>query len=214
MDDAFIELMIRAGGRLLMVGGESGSDRMLKKLGKGITKEQILEANRKLARHPEISPMYSFFYGSPGEHYEDVLESKDVILQIFKDNPQAYINVQGDWKPVPGTKTLETAVKEFGYVPPSTTEQWAEVDSLDCKQKAYYPWYDKRLNNMIKLLSVASVVIDDKLIRESAGNKSSLFVVLRLLSRIYKPIVMFRLRHNLHQFMIEFDVWKRVMRWL
>jgi hypothetical protein len=212
MDDAFIELMIRAGGRLLMVGGESGSDRMLKKLGKGITKEQILEANRKLARHPEISPMYSFFYGSPGEHYEDVLESKDVILQIFKDNPQAYINVQGDWKPVPGTKTLETAIKEFGYVPPVTTQEWAEVDSIDCKRKAFYPWYDKRLNNMIKLLSVASVVIDDKLIRGSTANKTFLFTVLRLMSRLYKPIVMFRLRHNLHHFMVEYDVWKMTMR--
>jgi anaerobic magnesium-protoporphyrin IX monomethyl ester cyclase len=129
MDDAFIDLMVRAGGRLLMVGGESGSDRMLKKLGKGITKNQILEVNRKLARHPDIAPMYSFFYGSPGETYEDVLESKEVILQIFKDNPQAYINVQGDWKPVPGTKTLETAERDFGYVPPSTLDEWSSTTS-------------------------------------------------------------------------------------
>lgn len=212
MDDDFLQLMADAGTRLLMVGGESGSDRMLKKLEKGITKNEILEANRKLARHPRIAPMYSFFYGSPGEHYEDIVESKNVILQLFMDNPQAYINVQGDWKPVPGTRTLEMAEMEYGYIAPKTTEEWAMVDSLDSKKKVFYPWYDKRINNMIKLMQVASVVIDDKIIRESAGNNSLTFIIFRLLSRLYKPIVMFRLKYNIHQVMVEYDIWRLLMR--
>ncbi|MBI4678128.1 MAG: B12-binding domain-containing radical SAM protein [Elusimicrobia bacterium] len=211
MDDAFLELMTRAGGSMIMVGVESGSDNVLKNLQKGVTRNQILRANRKLARFP-ITAHYNFIYGTPGETYEDLLETKDVALQLLRDNPNAYFGFGGDWKPIPGTRTLAVAEAEYSYQPPRTMDEWIEMDSSDAERKIAYPWYTRRHNNLIKLMQVSSFVIDDKIIKESAGNKSLLFRMLRLFSRIYKPIALFRLRHDLHQCPVEYEAWRWITK--
>ena len=207
MDDDFINLMIKAGGRFLMVGVESASNRLLKTMQKGITKEQILRVNRKLAQFPELIPHYNFIYGTPGETYDDLVETKDVVLELLKDNPNAYFGFGGDWKPIPGSKMLETAEKQFNYKAPQTLNDWIEIDSSDANSKIVHSWYTRRQNNMIKLMQISSFAIDNKLIKESSPNKSAMFKILRFLSRYYKPIAMIRLRFNLHHFMIEYYIY-------
>jgi len=212
MDDSFLELLIKAGGRVIMVGVESGSNRVLKSFQKGITREQTLEANRKLARYPQLTAYYNFIYGTPGEMYEDVLETKDMVLQLIKDNPNAYIGMGGDWKPIPGTKTLEVAERDFSYSPPKTIDEWIEVDSSDSDHKIVHPWYTRKHNNAIKLMQISSVVIDNKIIRESAGNNSVLFKTLRMMSRIYRPIALARLKLNFNQFLLEYSLWRWMVK--
>lgn len=212
MDDDFLNLMVKAGVRLLLVGVESGSDRVLKSLLKGFTKEQILRVNRKLARHPQITAHYNFIYGCPGETYDDLVETKNVVLQLLEENPNVYFGFGGDWKPIPGTKTLEIAEKEYSYRAPKTIDDWIQIDSSDFKTKIVHPWYTRRHDNLIKLLQISAFVIDDKLIKISSNNKSLLYRWLRLMSRIYKPVALFRLKHNFHYFMIEFDLWRLTVR--
>lgn len=211
MDDDFLSLMVQAGTRVLMVGVESASDRILKLMQKGITKEQIIRVNQKLARYPEITPYYNFIYGTPGETYEDLLETKEVVLQILRDNPNAYIGFGGDWKPIPGSKMLEIAEKEYGFKPPVSLDDWIEIDSSDAKSKIVHSWYTKEHNNLIKLMQIASFVIDDKMIKESS-NKTMWYRILRLLSRVYKPVALFRLRFNFNYFLIEYDIWRLMFR--
>lgn len=212
MDDEFLDLMARVGGRVLMVGVESASDRILKRMQKGISKEQILRANRKLARHPQLRPHYNFIYGCPGETYEDLKETARVMLQIIKENPQAYIGFGSDWKPIPGTLMLDIAEKEYGYQAPKTLDQWIEMDSSDSKHKIVHPWYTSRHNNLIKLLQVASFVIDDKLIKESQSNRTAVFRLIRMGSRIYKPVALFRMRHGMVNLMAEYELWRLAVR--
>jgi len=208
MDEDFLELMIKAGGRAMMVGVESGSNKVLKEFQKGITREQILRVNRKLAKFPLLTPYYNFIYGTPGETYEDLVETKNVLLQLLRDNKNAYFGFGGDWKPIPGTKTIEIAETQYNYRVPKTLDEWIEIDSSDAKQKLVHPWYTPAHNNLIKLMQVSSFVVDDKIIKESKGNNSLLFRLLRLMSRTYKPFAMFRLRFSIHQFMIEYEVWR------
>ena len=215
MSDEFLDLMVEAGGRVVMVGVESGSPHILKEFQKGITKEQILRANQKLARHPEISPHYNFIYGAPGETYEDLLETKEVALQLLDENPNAFFGFGGDWKPIPGTKLLEKAMEDYpNFIVPKTLDEWIEMDSSDAGKKIYHPWYTRRQNNLIMLLQLSSFVIDDKIIRESEGNNTPLFIILRMMARIYKPIAMFRLRFNVHQFMFEYKLWQLSIKML
>jgi radical SAM superfamily enzyme YgiQ (UPF0313 family) len=195
-----------------MVGVESASDKVLKSMQKSITKEQILRVNRKLARHRDIIPYYNFIYGSPGETYEDLIETKDVVLQLLKDNPKAYFGFGSDWKPIPGSKMLITAEKQYNFIQPKTLDDWIEIDSSDSKTKIVHTWYTHRHNNLIKLMQIASFVIDDKIIRESSSNKTMPFRLLRVLSRIYKPIALFRLRFNFHYLLIEYDIWRLMVR--
>jgi len=211
MDDDFLKLMIRAGGRFLMVGFESGSDRILKIMRKGITKEQILRVNKKLARFPELVPYYNLIYGVPGEKYEDLLETKETVLQLVKDNPNCFVGFGGDWKPIPGAQLVNVAVKDFGYVPPKTMDEWIAMDSSDA-DKIVHPWYTKKHNALIKLMQVTLFVIDDKINKSARDNKTFLFTLLKTMSRIYKPIALFRLRNNIHQCLVEYWFWKASLK--
>jgi radical SAM superfamily enzyme YgiQ (UPF0313 family) len=212
MDDDFLDLLVKAGGRVMMVGVESASNRVLKSLQKGITKEQILRVNQKLAHHRGLIPHYNFIYGTPGETYEDLLETKDVVLQLLSDNPKAYFGFGSDWKPIPGSKMLEVAETQYDFVAPKTLDDWIQMDSSDAKTKIVHSWYTRRHNNLIKLMQIASFVVDDKVVRESSSNKTMVFRVLRLLSRIYKPIALFRLRFNFHYLLIEYELWRFMVR--
>lgn len=212
MDDEFIDLMIRAGGRVLLAGVESGSNKILRSFQKGITREQVIAANRKLARYPQLTVHYNFIYGTPGETYEDLLETKKLVEQILRDNPQAYFGFGGDWKPIPGTKMLEIAETEFGYRAPKTLEEWVQIDSADAEKKISHNWYSRQQDDLIKLMQVACWVIDDKLIKESKGNNSPLMILIRTMARLYKPIAQFRFKFNFHSFMIEHDMFLLAMR--
>lgn len=212
MDDEFLELMVRAGTRFIMVGVESGSPSVLKRFQKGITREQILAANAKLARFPQIVPHYNFIYGSPGETTQELRETKDLVMDLLRGNPQAYFGFGGDWKPIPGTKMVEIAEQEYGFRAPATLDEWIAMDSVDASAKITYSWYPPGHDNTIKMLQMASFVIDDKFIKETKGNNAAAFRLIRLLARIYKPISLFRMRHNFHWFMLEYNVWQLLLK--
>ncbi|MBF0346942.1 MAG: B12-binding domain-containing radical SAM protein [Magnetococcales bacterium] len=212
MDDDFLKLMVAAGGHVIMVGVESASDRILQRMQKGISKEQILRVNRKLARHPQLIPHYNFIYGTPGEKFADLVETKEVVLQMLKENPRAYFGIGGDWKPIPGSVMLEEAESRFNYQGPKTLDDWIEMDSLDSVKKIRHSWYSNRFDNMVKLMQLAAFVIDDKLIKESRGNTTLFYRFARLASRLYKPIALFRLRFNLHHFMVEYHLYRALVR--
>jgi anaerobic magnesium-protoporphyrin IX monomethyl ester cyclase len=212
MDDDFLDLMVAAGGRVIMVGVESASDRILQKMQKGISKEQILRINQKLAKHTELIPHYNFLYGTPGEKYADLIETKEVVLQLLKDNSNAYFGIGSDWKPIPGSVMLEEAEQNFAYVGPKTMDDWIAMDTFDGVNKIRHPWYSDRFNNMTKLMQLSAFVIDDKLIKESEGNTTLFFRTVRLASHIYKPLAYFRMKYNIHQLMIEYHLYRWVVK--
>lgn len=210
MDDAFMQLMVDAGVRIVMVGVESLSDRLLKEMQKGITNEMVFKVNQHLARFPQIIPNYNFIFGMPGETYEDLLETKEGILRIIHDNPMAYIGFGSDWRPIPGSVMLEKAQRDYNFHVPESVDDWIAMDTLDAA-KVVHPWYTPAQNQLIKLLQVASFVIDDKVIKESKGNNTLLFIMLRFLSRLYKPIAFFRLRTNFHALLVEYYFWRMLV---
>jgi radical SAM superfamily enzyme YgiQ (UPF0313 family) len=208
MDDDFIDLMVRAGGRFLMSGVESGSDRILKSIKNGQNREMIENVNRKLARHSEITVHYNFIYGTPHERLQDLEETKMLQLQLVRDNPSARIGFGGDWKPIPGTKLLEEAERDYGFVAPKTLDDWIQMDSADSDDKLYHSWYTPEHNRLIKLLQMGSFVIDDKMIKETSSNRTLGAKLLRFLARTYKPIALFRMKNRFYGFLIEYDIWR------
>lgn len=212
MDDEFLRLMVAAGTRFIMVGVESGSASVLKRFQKGITREQILAANSKLSRFPEITPHYNFIYGSPGETSEELRETKDLVMELLRGNPQAYFGFGGDWKPIPGTKMVEIAERDFGYRAPVTLDEWIAIDSVDAATKISHPWYPKGHDSWIKMLQMASFVIDDKFIKETKDNKALVYRIIRMLSHVYKPFALFRMRHNFPWCMVEYSVWRVLLK--
>ncbi len=74
LDDRLLELMRRAGWYIVHCGIESGSDRVLRAVRKGVTKERILQKVRQI--HDHGLPVAGYFIlGMPCETEEDVRET-------------------------------------------------------------------------------------------------------------------------------------------
>jgi radical SAM superfamily enzyme YgiQ (UPF0313 family) len=205
MSQDFLSLMAKANVSLLAIGAESGSDDILKIMNKGITVEQIIRVNEKLAKYPSLKPHYNFFCGVPGETMQSLIQTKELILRLIKDNPHCYLGVGADWKPLPGSVMTDQAVEKYGLSLPKSLADWAAIDSFDAK-KIVHPWYTKKMNNMIKLLQIAGQLLDNKIIDFRRDLGRVVGNVVYILSVLYKPILLFRLKHNFTFMLIEFHI--------
>lgn len=204
MDDAYLGLMAEAGTEYMFVGLESGSPRILKLMRKAIKVEQIVRVNRRLARFPSLKPHYNFFCGFPGETYESLLETKDVLLQLVGDHPTCYLGHGGHWKPIPGTEVTDVAVKDYGLKLPTTLEGWARIDTLLYDETPPdYSWYTPRMEGMIRLLTLAGLVLDGKAADLSGNLTSVLAGMADLMVKLYRPLLRLRLKYNCASFLIE-----------
>ena len=91
MSDKFLTKLANAGTDILHIGAECGSDRILKLLKKNSTYDDIIECNKKLSRHPEITAAYNFMMGVPTETKADLLKTRDLMLQLVHDHPNCII---------------------------------------------------------------------------------------------------------------------------
>jgi radical SAM superfamily enzyme YgiQ (UPF0313 family) len=124
-DDEILELLSAAGVRRLFVGLESGSNRMLKLIQKGSTREQAIKANRILARSP-IQPICAFMAGFPHETVQDAKDTLSLMATLLDDNPNALITETSFYSPFPGT-TLYEECKRIGIRLPETMDGWARM---------------------------------------------------------------------------------------
>jgi len=205
MDHDFFKLMVKANIDLLAIGVESGSDEILEKMNKGITVGQTIKVNQKIANFPSLRPHYNFFCGIPGETMESLIETKHLILRLLKDNPNCYLGVGADWKPLPGSAMTDRAVDEYDLSLPDNLMEWAAIDSFDA-DKLIHPWYTKEMNNMIKLLQIAGQMLDNKIkeFRKDMGLILGNFIY--FLSTLYKPILLLRLKYNFTSFLLEYNL--------
>ncbi len=214
MDNSYLELMEKANVGLLAIGVESGSDETLKRMGKEITVEQILRASRKLKKYLKFKPHYNIFCGIPGETYEDLLKTKELMEILVHENPNCLLGFAADWKPLPGSVMTETAVKDYNLKLPESLEAWAAIDSFDAK-KIKHPWYTKEINNYIRLLQVAGTILGQKMEAVSGEKKTNVFNIFKLfniLVNLYRPILRIRLKYNLSSFLVEYHIRNFIMK--
>jgi hypothetical protein len=144
---------------------------------------------------------------------KSLIQTKELLMRLVKDNPNCYLGVGADWKPLPGSVMTEEAVRSYGLKLPQNLKEWAAIDSFDAK-KIRHPWYTKKMDNMIKLLQVAGQLMDGKI--KDFKNSMGFIVgnVVYLLALIYKPLLSLRLRYNIHCFLIEYDIKRYFFRFL
>lgn len=91
LDEEMLTLMIKAGWRLLYVGIESGSERVLRKMNKGLTRKMLLEKLSLLSGfRDKIDIFPSFMIGFPGEDEGSMADTYEIIKQY----QFPYINIQ------------------------------------------------------------------------------------------------------------------------
>lgn len=101
INENLLRLMRKAGCNFIKVGIESGSERILKLMNKGITHDQIRNAAQSF-RKIGIHWTGYFMMGVPGETEEDIRKTMDFLLEIKPD----FASI-GIYEPFPGTVMFE-----------------------------------------------------------------------------------------------------------
>ena len=103
-----IPALARAGAKIVWVGAESGSQKILDAMDKGTTVEQIYEATRQLHAHG-VKVAFFLQFGYPGETRADI----ELTLKMMRDLMPDDIGISVSY-PLPGTPFYERVQHEFG----------------------------------------------------------------------------------------------------
>ncbi len=122
------EAMHKAGAHTIYFGIESGSDKTLKFIGKGITRQQAIDAV-KAAKEVELNALGSFVIGFPYETEEDIRSTIRFANKVNVDLAQFTIAT-----PYPGTRLWEIAVRENLLL----TRNWRRFTTVDVVMRNLY----------------------------------------------------------------------------
>jgi len=125
LSDADFETCKRSGLRRVLVGVESGSPAMLRRIKKDITVEQVLETAAR-CRSFGIKVQFPFIVGFPGEDEDSVAATLSLVKRLRAMSPD-FETMIFYFKPYPGSSITEDAVAR-GYQLPRTLEEWSTFD--------------------------------------------------------------------------------------
>lgn len=137
--DEFAKELKEMNPKLVLVGAESGSNRILQLIGKDFEIEDTKRAVQIFAKY-HIPVHYSFIMGLPTETREETEKTIDFMLWIHKAHKEALFTI-GQYMPYPGSELYEVAI-EKGFKPPETTEEWYKIDRF--QSTVELPWIDKK----------------------------------------------------------------------
>lgn len=135
IDNELLTLMIRAGCNVVKVGVETGSQKILKEIEKGITFDQIRQAARLFNKHNIFWSAY-FMMGLPQETEEDILQTYKFLREI---NP--FYASLGVYEPFRHTKLFDLGVEMGLLYPEVAVEHFYQV-----RHKDYY-FVDPRIRS-------------------------------------------------------------------
>jgi radical SAM superfamily enzyme YgiQ (UPF0313 family) len=127
VSDEVARALRRAGCRTAWIGAESGSQRILDAMEKGIRVEQIADAARRL-RAEGIEVGFFLQFGYPGETRDDI----DDTLRMLRDCQPDDIGVSVSY-PLPGTPFYQRVRTQLG-----DKQNWVDSDDLATMYRATY----------------------------------------------------------------------------
>jgi len=209
--DQEVSVLKSAGAYTLKFGAESGSQRILDLMNKGIKVEQILQSNRRCREHG-IIPAFSFMTGYPTETFEDVNKTIDLVFRLKKENPQAQIETIGMYTPLPGTPDFQLALNH-GLKPPESLEGWIDWLSDDYDQTGRKsPWLNSRerlaLGNIVYMSVMSNALVN---VLGSLRNPF-LRIIAKSFAWVVSQVYKFRLKHKLYHWAPELRLVRALRR--
>jgi len=141
---------------------------------------------------------------------EDLKKTMSMVQTLIDGNPNCLTGFLANYKPIPGSELYDKAL-QLGLREPKTLSEWIDYDSSE--SDFYFPWYTKDYNDHIRFYQVVSHFIDNKIEKEM-GKDGFKNRGIRLASKLYRPIAMWRLRHNLIKPLPEYYLMKKVFHYL
>lgn len=203
--DEEILMMKRSGADTLKFGAESGSNRILELMKKGIRWEDTLKANLK-AKKFGIKPVFALMAGFPTETFEEINMTIDLMDKLKRDNHSVKFEAISSFTAFPGTQLYDLAVK-MGLKVPEKLEDWSDwlLDEYDIEGRKL-PWFNLGERISVGNISYMSILSYSS---ENAINAVSNNMARRLLKFIFKPIRAFErvmLRNKWYRFRPELKV--------
>ena len=193
-----LRLFRQAGFKHMYLGAESGSDRILQFIRKGITVQDILEANQRLKR-AGIAPKFSFMAGFPTETMKEVKATLKLMGRVVRENPNAYCTPVQLFSPYPGTALFDYCL-QTGMRMPVALDEWTEWGW----EMINYSWLKPRENRLLGNIALFSFFLDGKTVPESATR-----LWFRFAAQLYGAVVRLRVRLGFFGFMPEVEA----IRW-
>ncbi|MFA4903599.1 MAG: radical SAM protein [Desulfobaccales bacterium] len=195
--DEELIMLRKAGAHTLKFGAESGSQRILDLMRKGIKVEQTLAANRRCAQHGFV-PAFALVVGYPTETFDDINKTIDLAYRLKKENPRAQLETMATFTALPATPSFALAL-EHGLRPPETLEGWSDwiFDDYDL-EGTRIPWFNRRQRVYIGNVSYMSILANA--LGNAVGSIASppLRFLARQLARPVSSYFRFRLKNKLY----------------
>lgn len=129
------------GTKRIFVGWESGSERILRLINKGLTKELVIEKFKLIAKFPELAVTAASIIGFPTETWRDIYETIDMGVKLAGIVPNIVITYQ-TFIPYPGSHLYELAIKN-GFKLPEDMSGYSAFDTFTGEMKpTWLPWAD------------------------------------------------------------------------
>lgn len=112
-----------SGGRRLLMGAESGNDRVLRDIvAKDLTRADLVDVATQIADHGLLGA-YTFIVGFPGESDAEIDDTYQLVEQLrdLAPTPETRVHL---FAPYPGTPLYEQAIAH-GFRPPASLEEWS-----------------------------------------------------------------------------------------
>lgn len=139
VQENYVQALAKAGCDNVWLGAESGSQKILDAMDKGITVEQIHQATHLLKKH-HIKPSFFIQFGYPGETKDDIALTIKMINQLLPHE----IGISVSY-PLPGTVFYENVKAQL-----KEKTNWADSDDLALLFKnTYPPSFYKRLHRYV-----------------------------------------------------------------
>jgi radical SAM superfamily enzyme YgiQ (UPF0313 family) len=198
MDDDYLRLIERSGCLSLVIGVESGCQRIADVMRKGIDVSQAVPVNRRLTNY-RMEPRYPFLLGIPGETAADMAESAALILKLVDENRKATTGIQ-IFVPYPGTELHDLAV-QHGLPVPQRLEEWVHFSWAN--RRLDYPWLSPETRRLLQMIAFSGLFLPgDRNLR--VFSEVSAFV--SLVARLYRPAARKRVRGLHYRFMPELRI--------
>ncbi|HKT73603.1 MAG TPA: radical SAM protein [Steroidobacteraceae bacterium] len=115
----------QSGLRRLLVGVESGSNEMLKRIRKDIRIEQVFQTAERMLKY-EIAGHFPFIVGFPDESDASIRATLDCAKRLRSLSPD-FLTPIYYFKPYPGSELVTDAVAR-GFRLPQTLQAWSQFD--------------------------------------------------------------------------------------
>jgi radical SAM superfamily enzyme YgiQ (UPF0313 family) len=197
-DDMWV-LMRKAGIRHLFIGAESGSQKALDLIGKGVKVEDTLLMVEKCAQH-DVDFQLSFMLGLPSMDIREEIETTLTLIDKAVDICKGRVGVNvifWRYAPYPGSRLYYLSI-DHGFKAPQSFEEWGDFGLWE--EGFETPWVPKkywkatRYLNYIRPYVTGNIKFDELISYE------------RVLARLWKVVSNLRWKSRSFDFAVDYQI--------